>query len=102
LLVVTLVCSRRLFSVWSEQEETGKEAFMAVAVRSFPKLSWHDSECILGTHARMEEEIGRKSAGVSRIGCDRSLYVIRDAGNSWRSNISEKSCNIVCVCLSVG
>jgi hypothetical protein len=101
-LVVTLVCSRRLFSERSEQEGTGKEAFVAFAVRSFSKLLWHGSECIWGTHARMEEEIGPRSTGVSRIECDCSLGVIRDAGSSSWSNISEKSCNIVCVCLSVG
>ena len=54
LLVVTLVCSRRLFSVRSEQEGTGKGAFMDVAVRSFPKLLWHGSECIWVTHTRTD------------------------------------------------
>jgi len=101
LLVVTLVCSRRLFSVRSEQEGTGKEAFMAIAVRSFPKLLWHSSKCIRGAHARIEEEIGPKSTGVSRIECECSLAVIRDAGNSRRLNISEKTLMIGSPCIVV-
>ena len=33
---------------------------MAIAVRRFPKLLWHGSECIWGAHVRTEEEIGPK------------------------------------------
>lgn len=46
-------CNGGLFaetSIRSEQEGTGKEAFVAIAVRNFPKLLWHGSECIWGTH----------------------------------------------------